>query len=116
MTNQLPRGFTRGAPDKEGCYVLIHRDGAASCGISVHDVFKDGEEFFVVTHPEDAGCESFEDFEIVAYMPLEGLSAYGLWNGPEMFGIHFLKPKGNYITADEAKRIFKECLRKYRND
>ena len=110
-SNKLPPCFTLGAPKKEGCYVLIYRDGIASCGLSVNDVFADSEGLFVVMNPEDAECEPVEDFGIVAHMPIEGLSAHDLWYEPEKFGLHFLKPKGPSITADDAKRMLEEILR-----
>ena len=111
-STKLPPCFTLGAPTKEGCYVLIYRDGTASCGLSVNDVFSDADGLFVVMNPEDMECEPVEDFGIVAHMQLEGLSAHDLWHEPEKFGIYFLRPKGPAVTADEAKRMLEEVLRR----
>ena len=108
---KLPPCFTLGAPTKEGCYVLIFRDGISSCGLSVNDVFTDSEGVSVVVNPEDMECVPVEDFGIVAHMQLEGLSAHDLWFDPDKYGIHFLKPKSPSVTAGDAKRMLEEILR-----
>ena len=108
----LPACFTFGTPTKEGCYVLIYRDGIGSCGISVNDVFEDDSGLFVVINPEDMECVPIDDFTAIAYMRLDGVTVHDLWFDPDKYGIHFLKPKGPAVTADEAKRMLEEVLRR----
>ena len=118
MTNQLPQGFTRGAPNKEGCFVLITHDGGGTCRISVNDIFLDKRDrhLYVVDDPECMECSPIADSGIVAYMPLEGLSTVDLFCKPEVYGIHFFSPDNLGLSAEEAQRIFEECLRKHCHD
>ena len=115
MTNQLPQGFTRGAPNNEGCFVLITHDGGGTCRISVNDIFLDKRDrhLYVVDDPECMECSPIADSGIVAYMPLEGLSTVDLFCKPEVYGIHFFSPDNFGLSAEEAQCIFEECLRKY---
>ena len=82
----LPKGFTRGIPTEEGCYVMIARDGA-SYEMYVRDLVtireKEAPAFDVRPGLCIANLEGyFEEPDlagVVAYMKLECASAWDLY-------------------------------------
>ena len=87
----FPRSFTRGYPEKEGCYAFIIRD-YDSYTMCVADViqYKAKEKdtpndndyltsgLYVLTSAEDCEVLTFEEFGVVGYFPLPDVSKFDL--------------------------------------
>ena len=126
MNKKILQGFTKGIPDKPGCYVLICEGWDGTCEIIVADIFsldeKDvsvlGDSFepglYVCPCPEDCALCEIEDCDIVAYMELKGVSAVKVFYFPEECGLIPKREPRRTMTPAEARGILTECLKRNR--
>lgn len=129
MNNKLLQGFTKGIPDKPGCYVLICEGLDGLCEFIVADVIEVTEEdvkseyfgddyapgLYVIPDPEGCAMYEIEDAEIVAYKFLPGVSAIKVFYFPEECGLIPKREPRRTMTPAEAQGILTECLKRNRN-
>lgn len=126
MKGGFPQGFTKGIPEKPGCYVLITDSLDGTCDIIVADVIRLDEKhvnglgdtyepgLYVSPCPEDCSMYEIDDYDIVAYMELKGVSAFDIFYNAEEIGLTPKRGPRRTMTPAEARGILAECLKRNR--